>query len=112
MGTDAPQLFSVPGFSLHRELERMVEAGMTPYEIIASGTRNVGAYFANEDTFGTLAEGQRADMILVNANPLDDVKHIQQRSGVMVRGRWLSEEAIQERLAEMAASYAPAEGSN
>lgn len=111
MGTDAPQLFSVPGFSLHRELERMVEAGMTPYEIIASGTRNVGAYFANEDTFGTIAEGQRADMILVNANPLDDVKHIQQRSGVMVRGRWLSEEAIQERLAEMAASYAPTEGS-
>lgn len=111
MGTDAPQQFSVPGFSLHRELERMVEAGMTPYEIIVSGTRNVGAYFANEDTFGAVAEGQRADLILVNANPLDDVKHIQQRSGVMVRGRWLTEEAIQARLAEIAASYAPAEGS-
>ena len=112
MGTDAPQLFSVPGFSLHRELERMVDAGMSPYEIIESGTKNVGAYFANEDTFGTVAEGQRADLILVNANPLDDVKHIQQRSGVMVRGRWLSEAAIQERLDEMAASYAPTEGSN
>ena len=112
MGTDAPQLFSVPGFSLHRELERMVDAGMTPYEIIESGTKNVGDYFANEDTFGIIAEGQRADMILVNANPLDDVGHIQQRSGVMVRGRWLSEEAIQQRLAEMAASYAPSEGSN
>ena len=49
MGTDAPQLFSVPGFSLHRELERMEAAGMPPYAIIESGTRNVGVYFANED---------------------------------------------------------------
>lgn len=106
MGTDAPQQFSVPGFSLHRELKRMEAAGMTPYQIIASGTTNVGRYFATSDAFGTIAEGQRADLLLVNANPLDDVANISQRTGVMVRGRWLSEEAIQARLAEIAAGYA------
>ena len=111
MGTDAPQVFSVPGFSLHRELERMVAAGMSPHAILESGSKNVGEYFANEDAFGTVAVGQRADLLLVNDNPLDDVGHLQARSGVMVRGRWLSEEAIQERLAKIAASYTRSEGS-
>ncbi|HMB89723.1 MAG TPA: amidohydrolase family protein, partial [Rhodothermales bacterium] len=95
-----------PGFSLHRELKRMEAAGMTPYEIIESGTSHVGRYFAESDDFGTIAEGQRADLLLVNANPLDDVAHISERTGVMVRGHWLSEDAIQTRLAEIAAGYA------
>ena len=62
LGTDAPQVFSVPGFSIHREMERMVAAGMSPYEVIVSGTRSVGEYFGNEDAFGTIAEGQRAQL--------------------------------------------------
>lgn len=111
MGTDAPQQFSVPGFSLHRELERMAAAGMSPYAILKSGTSNVGIYFANEDDFGTVAEGKRADLILVNANPLDDVRHLQERAGVMVRGQWVAEDAIQERLAQIAASYPRPSGS-
>ena len=106
MGTDAPQQFSVPGFSLHRELQVMQDAGMTPYEIIETGTKQVGDYFANEDAFGTIAEGQRADLLLVDANPLEDLGALQQRSGVMVRGQWLSEAAIQQRLAAIAAEYA------
>ena len=111
MGTDAPQLFSVPGFSLHRELERMVDAGMSPYDILKSGSTNVGEYFANEDDFGTIEVGKRADLLLVNDNPLDDVAHLQALSGVMVRGRWLSQEAINERLAKIADSYTRTEGS-
>ncbi len=105
LGTDAPQVFSVPGFSVHREMDRMVAAGMTPYEVIASGTRSVGEYFSNEDDFGTIEVGNRADLILVEANPLDDVSNIARRAGVMVRGRWLPEAEIQQRLAEIAASY-------
>jgi imidazolonepropionase-like amidohydrolase len=108
MGTDAPQQFSVPGFSLHRELRNMAAAGMTPYEIIATGTRNVGSYFSKSDTFGTIAPGQRADMILLTANPLDQLLNLEKRAGVMVRGRWLAEPEIQARLARIAASYAPA----
>jgi imidazolonepropionase-like amidohydrolase len=102
MGTDSPQIFSVPGFSLHREMQAMADAGMTPYEILETGTKNVGDYFRGQDNFGTVGVGQRADFILTNSNPLEDVANVADRAGVMVRGRWLSEESIQERLAEIA----------
>lgn len=105
MGTDSPQMFSVPGFSLHRELAAMADAGMSPYEILASGTRNVGEYFQGYDTFGTVAAGRRADLILTNTNPLEDVANVADRAGVMVRGVWKSEEEIQQGLAEIAASF-------
>jgi imidazolonepropionase-like amidohydrolase len=105
MGTDAPQWFSVPGFSIHLEVNRMVEAGMTPYEVYHTGTVRVGEYFADKDEFGTIAEGERADLLLVEANPLDDVANIQQRAGVMVAGRWIPEETIQRRLEEIASMY-------
>ena len=102
MGTDAPQQFSVPGFSIHIELQRMAEAGMSPYEIYQTGSSHVGEYFKDQDDFGTIASGKRADLILLNDNPLNDVSVLSDRAGVMVRGVWLSEEAIQERLAEIA----------
>ena len=104
MGTDAPQQFSVPGFSIHRELQVMAAAGMSPYEIIKSGTVNVGEYFKGHDDFGTVEVGKRADLLLVNANPLENIASVADRAGVMVRGAWLPEERIQERLAEIAAS--------
>ncbi|MGH7572188.1 MAG: amidohydrolase family protein [Gemmatimonadota bacterium] len=105
MGTDAPQVFSVPGFSIHHELPPMAAAGMTPYEILASGSRNVGEYFANEDEFGTIAPGQRADLVLLGADPLEDIANVSQIAGVMVRGRWHPKAEIDARLARMAASY-------
>ncbi len=106
MGTDSPQLFSVPGFSLHREMQAMADAGMSPYEILVSGTRAVGEYFRRSDTFGTVAVGRRADLILLNSNPLDDVGNVADRAGVMVRGRWYSDRYIQERLDEIARRFA------
>ncbi|MGH7558738.1 MAG: amidohydrolase family protein [Gemmatimonadota bacterium] len=105
MGTDAPQLFSVPGFSLRRELPRMAAAGMSPYEILASGSRNVGEYFANEDEFGTIAPGQRADLVLLGADPLEDIANVSRIEGVTVRGRWHPKAEIDERLATIAVSY-------
>jgi imidazolonepropionase-like amidohydrolase len=108
LGTDSPQLFSVPGFSLHRELRVMAEAGLTPFQILEAGTRNVARYTAGhlggDGAFGTIAAGQRADLILLDANPLDDVAHVARRAGVMVRGQWLPESEIQRRLAEIAAA--------
>lgn len=105
MGTDAPQLFSVPGFSIHRELPFMADAGMTPYEILASGTVNVGSYFSNEDEFGMIAESHRADLLMLNKNPLEDIAHLQNNAGVMVQGRWYSKEKIEKRLDEIEAAY-------
>jgi imidazolonepropionase-like amidohydrolase len=104
-GTDAPQQFSVPGFSIHREMALMLQTGLTPYDILRSGTKHVGDYFAHKDNFGTVAVGKRADLILVNGNPLEDLANIAQRAGVMVRGRWLPEAEIQERLVKIEATY-------
>jgi imidazolonepropionase-like amidohydrolase len=98
MGTDAPQQFSVPGFSLHRELLVMRDAGMSPYAILHSGSVNVGRYFEEQDAFGTIAPGQRADLVLLRANPLLDIANVAQIEGVMVRGRWLSRADLDEGL--------------
>lgn len=102
LGTDSPQIFSVPGFSIHREMKAMADAGMSAWEILVSGTRNVGEYFQGKDSFGTVAVGRRADLLLLNANPLSDVANVADRAGVMFRGRWLPEEEIQRRLEEIA----------
>ena len=87
MGTDAPQQFSVPGFSIHAELERMADADMTPYEIYRTGSVAVGEYFEDQDTFGLVAEGHRADLVLLNSNPLEDVARFKDRSGCDVSWR-------------------------
>jgi imidazolonepropionase-like amidohydrolase len=104
LGTDAPQQFSVPGFSIHREMTRMIAAGMTPYDVVKSGTQSVGAYFKDRDDFGTIEVGKRADLVLVDANPLQNVANIARRSGVMARGRWLTEKDIQARLDRIASA--------
>ncbi|HEV7242244.1 MAG TPA: amidohydrolase family protein [Thermoanaerobaculia bacterium] len=105
MGTDAPQQFNVPGFSLHRELLRMREAGMSNYEILKSGTLNVGQYFAKQDSFGTIEPGRRADLVLVDASPLADITNVAKISGVMVRGRWFSREDLDAGLAKIEAKH-------
>lgn len=106
MGTDAPQLFSVPGFSLYRELPVMVAAGMTPYEVLRSGTVNVASFFGIEDEAGTVAAGRRADLLLLDANPLEDITAIERNAGVMIDGRWLSPEYLRDRLDAIAARHA------
>ena len=105
-GTDAPQVFSVPGFSLHRELARMVDAGMPPYAILESGTKNVGEYFTNEDQFGTIAPGSRADLLLLGSNPLEDISNLRDLAGVMVRGSWMAREEIDATLEAIEDRYA------
>jgi imidazolonepropionase-like amidohydrolase len=107
LGTDAPQQFSIPGFSIHREMAFMVKCGFTPYQVVHSGTKNVGEYFKGKDNFGTIEVGKRADLILVESNPLKDVAAIARRTGVMVRGNWLPESEIRRRLDEIAASWPP-----
>jgi hypothetical protein len=111
LGSDSPQVFNVPGFSVHREMALYVEVGMSPYEVLASGSRRIAEHFNAADEFGTIAVGKRADLILVEANPLDDIANAGRIAGVMVNGRWLSEAEIQKRLREIAASYRGARGS-
>jgi hypothetical protein len=110
MGTDSPQMFNVPGFALHRELEVARTAGLTNQQVLESGTRNVGRYvreqLKQDGAFGVVAEGQWADLVLLDANPLESLEHLTRRSGVVVRGRWVSAQEINDGLARLAAKYA------
>lgn len=106
LGSDAPQFFNVPGFSIHHEMRMMAAAGLTPHQVLSTGTREAARYFGADARFGTIAPGQRADLILLTADPTLDLANVQRRAGVMVRGRWLPEEEIQARLEKIAADAA------
>jgi imidazolonepropionase-like amidohydrolase len=87
-GTDLPNPLMVAGFAIHEELGALVTAGLTPFEAIASATRNAGEFMGG-DRFGIVAPGARADLLLVARNPLEDVAALREPRGVMVRGRWV-----------------------
>jgi hypothetical protein len=106
LGTDSPQLFSVPGFSLHREIEFMRSHGFTPEDILEAGTVNVAEYTSGvlglDGDFGTVEAGQRADLVLLEGNPLGDLRHLRDPAGVIVGGRWLSGEELRAGLQAIA----------
>ena len=106
LGSDAPQVFQVPGFSVHHELRLLVASGLTPYEALVAGTRDVARFFGDEAEFGTVEEGKAADLVLVGANPLEDVGAASDVRGVMAGGRWIPASEIRERLDAMAAERA------
>jgi imidazolonepropionase-like amidohydrolase len=113
VGPDSPQFFMVTGFATHRELQSFVDAGLTPYEAIEAATRNPGEYIAEimkrERDFGTVEVGMRADLLLLDANPLQAVVNLQKRAGVMLGGRWLPESELRKMLENIAAlNRAPA----
>ena len=105
LGTDSPQIFSVPGFAMHHEMRLWVEIGMTPYQVLETGTRRGAEYFDATDDFGSVAVGHRADLLLLTANPIEDIANVASRAGVMVNGRWIPERQIQDRLASIAIFY-------
>ena len=89
LGSDAPQLFNVPGFAIHRELGYLVATGLTPYEALLTGTVNPAVFFGQDQVFGTIETGKEADLVLLDANPLEDISNTRRIHGVMLRGRWL-----------------------
>jgi N-acyl-D-amino-acid deacylase len=102
LGSDAPQLWNAPGFSTTRELGTYVAAGLTPWQALATGTRNVAEMLGTTGEAGTIGNGKRADLILLDANPLADIGNVARRAGVMVAGRWIPRSEIERRLAAMA----------
>jgi imidazolonepropionase-like amidohydrolase len=99
LGADAPQVFNVPGFAIHRELEYIVAAGLTPYEALRTGTVNPAEFFGQEHVFGTVEIGREADLLLLDANPLEDIGNARRIHGVILRGRWLSRQELDDILA-------------
>lgn len=98
LGSDAPQVWNVPGFSIHREIRQMNAAGLSPYEILVSGTRKVAEYFGNLNEVGTIEVGKRADILMLDGDPLRDVTNTSAIAGVLLRGNWYDKAAIAQRL--------------
>ena len=109
LGSDAPQVFNVPGFSIQHEMKSMKDAGLSSYDILKSGTINIAKFFGEEGQYGQITEGARADLILLDANPLDDIGNMSKIQGVMVRGRWLDRNFIDTELQKIADKYADAD---
>ena len=108
LGTDTPNPFVIPGFSIHTELQHLVAAGLTPYEAIRAGTHDAAEFAGQLDTWGIIAPGRRADLLLLEDDPLDDVANAAKRAGVMLRGQWLTEDDLHQMLEDLAASYTAA----
>lgn len=110
MGTDSPSVLGVAGFSAHDELRALLRAGLTPMEVLRAATRNGGDYIAAEldsqERFGRVSQGYRADLILLDSNPLDDVDGMEQAIlGVVARGNFYSREATDGWLERVRGEY-------
>jgi imidazolonepropionase-like amidohydrolase len=88
LGADAPQIFNPPGYSAHRELAVLVEAGLKPFEALETGTVKVGEYLGEENRTGKVAPGFRADLIFLSANPLESIPFHDRIEGVMKEGKY------------------------
>lgn len=88
-GTDTPIGLGIPGYSLHTELELLVDGGLTPLEALHAATVQPARFFGLEDEMGQVAVGMRADLVLLDGDPLDDIRNTRRIAGVLARGRWL-----------------------
>lgn len=92
--------YSVPGFSLHDELVELVAAGLTPMQALQTATLNAARYLGITDDFGTVELGKSADLVLLEANPLDDIHNTQKIAAVVVNGRMFERPDLQRKLAD------------
>ena len=99
-GTDTGNPFCFPGFSLHEELALLVIAGLTPVEALRTATLNPARFFGLDKTLGTIEQGKIADLVLLNANPLEDIRNTQRINAVISNGRLFDRKALDKMLAE------------
>ncbi|MBK8505828.1 MAG: amidohydrolase family protein [Saprospiraceae bacterium] len=104
LGSDAPQVFNVPGFSIHHEMQTLIDAGLNPFEVLRCGTTNVSQFFKAADR-GTIEVGKIADLVLLNDNPLGDLANAQKIEAVIYRGKLLSKQDIDAGLKKIALKY-------
>lgn len=105
-GTDSLIPGVVPGFALHDELEAMTQAGMTNAEVLVAATRLSAEWLGVADDRGTVEQGKRADLILLNGDPMEKISNTRRISAVIVGGRYLSRETLDDMMEELASRYA------
>ena len=103
-GTDTAYGYPVPGFALHDELRLLVQAGLTPMEALRAATYNPARYFGLLDSLGTVERGKIADLVLLDANPLENIDNTRRINAVILNGRYLPGEVLQRTLAAVEAA--------
>lgn len=104
-GSDTPEWLLLYGYTLHRELRTLNEAGLSNYVTLAAATRNPAEFFGTLKSTGTVAKGKRADLVLLEANPLDEIANTERRAGVMLKGRWFPQAEMNKWLNEIAPRF-------
>ena len=105
-GSDTPEFLWLYGFAMHHELKALRDAGIGNYAALAAGTRNAHEFFGTLEKVGTIQKGKRADLILLNANPLDNIEATKDRAGVMLKGKWYTQAELNRWLDEIAPKIA------
>ncbi len=98
VGTDTPNPFVVPGFSIHEELQNFVAAGFTPEAALISATREAARFLGDLDDWGTVERGKEANLLLLDSNPFDNIENVRQPAGVMIKGQWFPREELDRML--------------
>jgi imidazolonepropionase-like amidohydrolase len=104
-GSDALMIGTFPGLALHRELKELVDIGLTPFEALRTSTTSPFEYLGEGDLAGTIQVGKRSDLLLLDANPLEDVSAAAKIAGVLIRGRWIGSQEIRRTMQKIAASF-------
>src|SRR4029079_10482621 len=99
--TDAWLWYVFPGFSLHDELELFVKAGLTPMEALQTATRNPAIYLGLMDMVGTVEEGKKADLVLLDANPLENISNTRRINAVVVNGKLFTKASLEKMLMDV-----------
>ena len=101
-GSDTPEFLWLYGFTTHREMKALSEAGLSNYAVLEAATKNPSMFFRTEDKVGTIEKGKRADLVLLDANPLEDISNTEKRSGVMLKGKYYRQSEMNKWLDEIA----------
>jgi imidazolonepropionase-like amidohydrolase len=104
-GSDTPEWLMLYGYTLHRELRTLNEAGLSNYATLAAATRNPAEFFGTLKSTGTIERGKRADLLLLEANPLENIANTERRTGVMLKGRWFTQAEMNKWLDEIAPRF-------
>jgi adenine deaminase len=102
-GTDLANPYCFPGFSLHDELGLLVQAGLTPMEALQAATYNAAEFLGMRDSLGTVEAGKIADLVLLDANPLEDIGNTRKIAAVVVGGKYYPKNSLDEMLAKVEA---------
>jgi len=104
-GSDALVPPTLPGISLHAELQELVNAGLTPYESLKTSTSNASKFLGTLSSTGTIDPGKKANLVLLNGNPLEEISNTKEIEGVLTQNQWISADNINERMIQISDSY-------